>query len=735
MLEELRGKCLASDAFVWLHLLATLYADEVVENQQYDRLAAAFVRRGRRFLAAGVDLVHVFDGKPVPAKAETAQGRRERRAKALAEAQGFEPGTDGHHKALAAAVSITPGMVAAVLTALRTDGQRYMVAPYEADSQLRLLDQLGIVDYVLSVDSDMIVLGVRRALLKFKHNTGAAVLFEQEAIFSQEEEREDGSLLAACQRAGPPALRLFSIVAGCDYFKLPNVGPGKAAAIVCSLVGADTLTPAAVLSAALDQATDGRKREQHYTDRFHGADHAFTHAIVYDPRDRSERTLSGQDIPPGAAAFVGDLCTDRTQATDSALGFVPAEFVIGMAVFVCSGKTPPSQCIHGTVVDSTPRGVRLRLINGMDERRMREARTLRLVLPAVVSACRNFGGIGATLTFEHCPGAILPSDENEWTIDNLNAFLRTRKLPMNAGPKAHKVAQVKELMLLESQQIARGDKIRLHDESGASMFEIMAAELVDSSTVVFRSDDPFRPPAEDAPDWIRGQPCNLMHRMPTMHKAVVYNYARRVGRVPDWTKAVDAELNKMMISAKRRIMNVSTFSNFRHRVHEELDREPIPPEEQGDSDDDGTTVDTMPRRSIWQVACEIQRSTNLGSFEPVVVLLVEEGGTIEATPRQFDNDIGGGYTEGEFSQSVVLEVLKAYCPCSSGCMCGHIAALLTGLELGTNAFKHFAAGRSVKDLKKSSCTAVLCRWIVRSKSGAVADVTEPAKTLSRTAAT
>ena len=226
--EDLRGKCVGVDAFVWLHVLAITFLEEVLEKR-YNRLAVAFVRRGRRFLAAGVDVVYVFDGKPVPAKNETAVARNRLRAAAQTAAQGHMPGTDEHTKALAAAVSITPDMVAAVLSALRTDGQRYMVAPYEADPQLRLLDKLQIIDYVLSVDSDMIVLGVRRALLKYKHRAGTAVLFEQEAIFSPEEEREDDSLLSACQSAGPEALRLFSIVAGCDYFKLPGIGPGTTA--------------------------------------------------------------------------------------------------------------------------------------------------------------------------------------------------------------------------------------------------------------------------------------------------------------------------------------------------------------------------------------------------------------------------------------------------------------------------------------------------------------------------
>ena len=63
--EDLRGKCVGVYAFVWLHMLATALLEDVTEKR-YDGLAVAFVRRGRRFLAAGVDVVYVFDGKPVP---------------------------------------------------------------------------------------------------------------------------------------------------------------------------------------------------------------------------------------------------------------------------------------------------------------------------------------------------------------------------------------------------------------------------------------------------------------------------------------------------------------------------------------------------------------------------------------------------------------------------------------------------------------------------------------------
>ena len=80
-------------------MLETAFLEDVTEKR-YDGLAVAFVRRGRRFLAAGVDVVYVFDGKPVPAKNETAVARNKLRAAAQTAAQGHLPGTDEHTKAL-----------------------------------------------------------------------------------------------------------------------------------------------------------------------------------------------------------------------------------------------------------------------------------------------------------------------------------------------------------------------------------------------------------------------------------------------------------------------------------------------------------------------------------------------------------------------------------------------------------------------------------------------------------
>ena len=62
------------------------------------------------------------------------------------------------------AVSITPQMVSQLLKALRRRKVDFLVAPYEADAQLAFLSLQGVVDLVISEDSDTIVYGCRRVV-------------------------------------------------------------------------------------------------------------------------------------------------------------------------------------------------------------------------------------------------------------------------------------------------------------------------------------------------------------------------------------------------------------------------------------------------------------------------------------------------------------------------------------------------------------------------------------------
>lgn len=63
-------------------------------------------------------------------------------------------------------VDVTPEMAAQVIKALKVEAIPYIVAPYEADAQLAYLERSGIVDGVITEDSDLLVFGCTNVLFK-----------------------------------------------------------------------------------------------------------------------------------------------------------------------------------------------------------------------------------------------------------------------------------------------------------------------------------------------------------------------------------------------------------------------------------------------------------------------------------------------------------------------------------------------------------------------------------------
>lgn len=59
-------------------------------------------------------------------------------------------------------VDVTPEMAYAVIQALKAAQIEYVVAPYEADAQLAYLEMKGIVDGIVTEDSDLLVFGCKR---------------------------------------------------------------------------------------------------------------------------------------------------------------------------------------------------------------------------------------------------------------------------------------------------------------------------------------------------------------------------------------------------------------------------------------------------------------------------------------------------------------------------------------------------------------------------------------------
>lgn len=64
-------------------------------------------------------------------------------------------------------VDVTPEMAFAVIQALEAAQVDFVVAPYEADAQLAYLEKKGIVDGIVTEDSDLLVFGCQRVWLQY----------------------------------------------------------------------------------------------------------------------------------------------------------------------------------------------------------------------------------------------------------------------------------------------------------------------------------------------------------------------------------------------------------------------------------------------------------------------------------------------------------------------------------------------------------------------------------------
>jgi exonuclease-1 len=69
---------------------------------------------------------------------------------------------DEANEMLMRCISISGRVKQEAISGLSSIGVKYLIAPYEADSQLAYMSRCGEIDYVISEDSDMLLYGCER---------------------------------------------------------------------------------------------------------------------------------------------------------------------------------------------------------------------------------------------------------------------------------------------------------------------------------------------------------------------------------------------------------------------------------------------------------------------------------------------------------------------------------------------------------------------------------------------
>lgn len=171
-----------------------------------------------------------------------------------------------------------------------------MVAPYEADAQMAYLERIGIVDGIITEDSDLLVFGCRRVLFKLDAVSSSITYISRDDFGSVTTADAGISLLGWTDSQ----FRAMAILSGCDYLpSIPGVGLKTAWALLRKHRTVDQLVRALRL--------EGKKAvPKGYLQAFLLAEKVFLHQRVYCPLDQKVVCLT--------EIAAGEVMDDETEA-------------------------------------------------------------------------------------------------------------------------------------------------------------------------------------------------------------------------------------------------------------------------------------------------------------------------------------------------------------------------------------------------------------------------------------
>ena len=277
----------------------------------------------------GVIPYMVFDGDYLPSKAATeverAKRREESKRKGLELYRLNKPSQA--HLELQKAVDVTPEMARQLIEELKKAGVQYVVAPYEADAQLAYLERQGIIQGMLSEDSDLLVFGAKRLLTKLDQYGDCIEI-----------SRADFTACREISLVGwsDAEFRRMAILSGCDYLASINrMGLKSAYRLVRKHKTIEKILR--MLS------FDGQFHvPQGYLEAFYKAELTFLHQRVFCPlkKDIVMMTEIQADAQPEDFSFIG--------------GEVERDIAIGVARGDLDPMTKQPICVKD-LVKTTPR--------------------------------------------------------------------------------------------------------------------------------------------------------------------------------------------------------------------------------------------------------------------------------------------------------------------------------------------------------------------------------------------
>lgn len=299
------------DAYVWLHRGAIACAVDLALGKPTTKYVDYAMHRVKMLQHYGVKPYIVFDGDFLPSKAKTEVERQARRT--LNTKLGRECMARGNTKLaqeyFQKAIDITPDMALRMIKALQEEGIDYVVAPYEADAQLAYMERVGLIDGIITEDSDLLVFGCKKVL--FKMNEFGECMEVSRARFG---DNVGMSLTGWTDHM----FRYMAILSGCDYLaSIPGMGLKTAHRIVRKYKRLDNIFRGLRMEVGLRMPID-------YEDKFRRADLTFLYQRVFCPLkmsmimgheptyalDEETTRLIGAELPDEVARSVANGSID-----------------------------------------------------------------------------------------------------------------------------------------------------------------------------------------------------------------------------------------------------------------------------------------------------------------------------------------------------------------------------------------------------------------------------------------
>ncbi|EEA18979.1 exonuclease, putative [Talaromyces marneffei ATCC 18224] len=322
-LKKFDGQTLGVDAYGWLHRGTVACATELALSKPTTRHVDFVLNRVRMLLFFGVTPYLVFDGGDLPSKSGTEADRfkkREDSRKLALELQSKGRVAEAYQE-FQKAVDVTPEMARQLIEELKRMKVQYVVAPYEADAQLVYLERQGIINGIISEDSDLLVFGAKRLLSKLDQHGDCIEI-----------NRGD---FAACRDISligwsDADFRRMCILSGCDYLSnIPKLGLKTAYRSMRKYKNVDKVLRVLQFEGHY-QVPAG------YLDSFRQAENTFLYQRVFCPNAQKLVTLTvsgpgmkldempyiGADYDPELA--VGVACGDLHPVTKEPIKFVPS---------------------------------------------------------------------------------------------------------------------------------------------------------------------------------------------------------------------------------------------------------------------------------------------------------------------------------------------------------------------------------------------------------------------------